>query len=780
MVLGGNIYQNILVKYGFIFLLFSVGFNMFLRGIARKTKGKSTKTHIMHMVPGYIFMTFAVSVLAYFMLNSNSIEDLHKFLFLLIIIYFISINVLNCWWITVFLINFPSFLVSHYALFINKSYKEISEYKTLLICTSFGFLMASFLAYLADRRSRNYFKIHEDLYTEKEKIDDFFNLIPVSVIKINSRTGKKELNPKAQKLFQKYECSFDSFSRNAVAKNSIKNKLWQGITTYIGMMNKQNLRRKQSDEDFVAIQDYNYTYSNGLKRKNVEFELQFTQRKSHPEHILIIIEEKGQKAKLKEEKMANMYKNELIKGISHDLKTPLNGIITLLDEVPSNERKNNNYDIMNMSAQFLLLKVNDMLDYSQIETGLFILTEVPFNVRKLFKSIINLCTPQATLDGVHLKVKIDNNLTEEIIGDESRIERILVHLLQNAIKYTNKGGEICLYAEIVKQGLRLGVQNTGSGIDKETKRKIFHILKLEDDLEEKEEEKMCIMGELERMESNSFPMVMEKSVGQETREEISMQGFGLQITSKIVNAMASQLKLSANIGEPTEFFFILKCCFKFQSPALRPLLSSSHLSPLVTGKSPGTKRTFKSVSDNILLTFPDIGEEMEQTVEITQKMQKYTKTHSFLPDLILPRKTSSSFFPKRALIAEDNGVNRLVLNKLLRAENIYVLEANDGLEAVQVVKNQLLSKNRRKNPNILDYIFMDLNMPNLSGMEATQQIRGILSKAKIEVPIFALTAYDTDQTKKECLENGFDEFLVKPIKKNILQKVLVQYSDIMD
>ena len=768
---------------------------------------------LMHRLPCYIFTILIPLGLAIAILNSTNNTEIITMMYMKAIFYYISSNLLRSWWINL-IINIPPILLSYPQLFeyspLAQHYIPKVVYQALIFGHSFIFLIATFSAYLNDKRFRAHFLMREDIFAKKEKIDDFFNMIPVSFIKINNKSGNQELNPMAEKMLSKYNCpSFEEFSNNAVAFEPTKTKLSEEIFRKLRELN----RLKQTYENNVDrkhIQDYILTIRKGLSQMRVEFEIQFLQRKSFPDDLLLIIDEKDEKRKILEEKMANEYKNELIMEISHDLKTPLNGIICLLDGMPAEEKKNSKYEIMNMSAHFLLFKIKDMLDYSQIETGGLILKSEPFKLNQLFSSILQLCRPQAILDNVHLILQIDSQLPELIKGDEARIEQVVIHLVQNAIKYSTTNGNIYIFAEYFHSKLRIGVQDTGPGINNSDKQKVSRLLNLDWELNYEvdfslassqihnisEEEKdvarspfspfspksaFSQVANIRKRQEN--PSSFKPSANRESGgAQFMMQGFGLQITNKILNSMDSQLNFLSKIGEGSEFYFLLdnfqikwvknRANTEVGNPLTQIIFERRNIEGQVLGKDSYREQEFEEdFNENIK---ENINSKVAKYISKNKLLQPYHRIHH--SDVAITIHSLWSNKSKKVLIVEDNGVNRLALRNLLKKENLEVTETRDGLEAVNEVKTIIKGLKTNKKTIIFDCIFMDLNMPIMDGIEATLQIRKLFRSSRIcQIPIFALTAYDSDQIRKECLEKGFNEFLVKPIKYDILKNILKKY-----
>ena len=412
---------------------------LFCQKIIRQySKPKSTKIRDnLSRFPFYLFHIMIAYQVTMHIYIPNTFEEAKALVYMDIVMYFISATVLGIWWIS-FLIQTPSIILNSLAI-LQYSEMEGASVDTVITVSIFAFGIMAAYSFISEKQLRESFSYKEELRKEKEKIKDLFEMLPVNIIKINVQTKETQLNQKAKDMLLEFNCSFEDFSRRTYLMNRIHNSLWQEIISEMNQLERKNNRyEKRKNQDYMRIADYTFSYWKDGREKVIEFEIQFSQRDSNPDEVLIILQKKNKQRRLKEEKLANRYKNNMILGLSHDLKTPLNGIISLLNGFPAEDKTKNNYHLINMSAQFLLYKLKDMLDYAQIETGLFVLKEESFCLSNFFVSIIKLCQLQADLEQVNITFKIDHKLSHAILGDKDRLEQVLVHLLQNAIKYTQR------------------------------------------------------------------------------------------------------------------------------------------------------------------------------------------------------------------------------------------------------------------------------------------------------------------------------------------------------
>ena len=423
-----------------------------------------------------------------------------------------------------------------------------------------------------------------------------------------------------------------------------------------------------------------------------------------------------------------------------------------------------------------------MLDYSQIEGGIFVLKEEVFNLSDFFASIIEICQPRAELEEVSIVQIIDKVVPLYITSDKERIEQILIHLLQNSIKYTGRKGKISILANLTTKGLKITVKDTGKGMTKEEQKNIFSQIFAVSEGFGKEEVKEEIVHELNIVRKRSRQLQVKYSTPK------VIHAFGLQITQKLVESLNSKLKVKSMVNRGTEFSFILKN-YDLQKPYKVPKYKSHSLLNLEQGLPRETDsfienydilstRRRRSVNEEDFSNTKYDLDEIDKADEIKKKIDFYKNFNN--RKLLMKINTKKLLFAKpskKSLIVDDNGVNRIAITGLLKREGINTIEKNDGVEAVEEISNEIKNYRRDKNRQLLvDYIFMDLNMPNMDGKEATVEINKMLEAIGVHIPIFALTAYQSDHMKLHCLANGFAEFLIKPIKKDELLFVLNKYN----
>ncbi|WP_177188021.1 GAF domain-containing hybrid sensor histidine kinase/response regulator [Methanolobus profundi] len=527
-------------------------------------------------------------------------------------------------------------------------------------------------------------------------------------------------------------------------------------------------------------------------------------------------------------KKASQAKSEFLANISHEMRTPLNGIIGFMDLLQQTEltqRQSNYMNTISTSASSLLDLINDVLDLSKIEAGKLELDTERTDLIQLCEDIVDMLKHRVHEKDLELLMDIPVDLPWNIIVDKLRLRQVLVNLIGNAIKFTSTG-EIELKVEVFdihetseRKKFIFSVRDTGIGISEDSVSKIFESFSQAD-------------GSITRKYGGT--------------------GLGLSISSEILDKMGSRLELESEQGKGSRFFFTVDLPVEENIPHYTmPLFD--HKKALIADDNPGNcsilekmLRTLSIETDTVtgyadILTILEneedhgydlllidkhmLSEEEVQNIltVLTDRSEvnghpsvvmmhksndmsimhekvgtiKYTDIVKpvKMKDLIDAISTSSpgekpedkheavSTLPldvaanKRhsILIAEDNETNMIlastiISNLLPEAE---ILQAKDGRDAVKIYMEH--------RP---DLAFMDIQMPEVSGYDATAMIRDIESENGNNMPIIALTAGILKGEREKCLQAGMNDYITKPIVTdtihNVLRKWLPGQSEIKD
>lgn len=517
---------------------------------------------------------------------------------------------------------------------------------------------------------------------------------------------------------------------------------------------------------------------------------------------------------LHEAESANIAKTSFLSNMSHEIRTPMNAIIgydslalaspNLPVEVKEKLLK------LGKSAKHLLKIINDILDISSIESGRLTIKKEDFSVKHLIDSVTTLIESQCRDKDIDFNCQLIGAIEEYYIGDELKIKQILINILSNAVKYTNKGGKVKFLIEKVRNyddnsTIKFTIQDTGVGISKEYLPKIFEPFS-------KEENNI----------SNKY----------------GSTGLGLAITKNIIELMNGSINVSSEKGRGTTFTINLTLKHSKIPSDFEKNLSANDLKVLViddekvdseharlilnelgidadfslNGNDAINKIEFQIAKQepfNLILLdwkMPDMS-----GVEIARKIREELKDDtaiiiltaynwedivdeatkvgidSFMSKplfcsnlirefdkVITKHKLKKSLKEKvvklegrNILVAEDMPINAEILKQILNMRKINVTYAENGKIAVDIFN--------KSEEYYFDAILMDVKMPVMNGLEATAAIRKLNRKDSKEIPIIALTANAFDDDVKKSLQSGMNAHLTKPIEIDQLYKTLINF-----
>jgi PAS domain S-box-containing protein len=478
-------------------------------------------------------------------------------------------------------------------------------------------------------------------------------------------------------------------------------------------------------------------------------------------------------------------KSEFMANMSHELRTPLNGIhgfTELLEKTALDAKQSKYLSIMKSSIKNLLQIINDILDFSKIQSGNMTLNSEEINPFIDLKEALELFSSTCKTKNIDYMVYIDSQISETILVDKLRLIQVLTNLINNAVKFTSNGGVVTVDITFLKeengvQTIRFGVRDTGIGISKENQKKIFEAFTQADS---------------------------------STTRQYGGTGLGLSISASLVELLGGKLQLESKKGEGSYFFFELEVTalkseieasiHGIESQPIKiinaPLASESidrvleqlkhfrvHYHLIESKKEEeltsalyivfnledlkwcnnGVNRIILIYSDSVDETFPSNIYHIPSFYAFPSKLYNAIMELDSIQlkpmegDAPLKKET----FSLKALVVEDYLPNQILIEELLAQYGVTITIANNGKEALEMITDGY------------DIVFMDINMPEMNGVEATRKIR----ESGDKVPIIALTANALEGDEERFIAEGMDDYLSKPIEVEKLYRVLKKYAN---
>jgi len=518
--------------------------------------------------------------------------------------------------------------------------------------------------------------------------------------------------------------------------------------------------------------------------------------------VLIMVLIRVDRAKNKSD-MESRHKSAFLANMSHEIRTPMNaitGMITIGKSASDIERKDYCFEKIHDASSHLLGVINDILDMSKIEANKFELAPVEFELEKMLRRVVNVNNFRIDEKHLNFSIHIDSSIPRMLISDDQRLAQVITNLLGNAVKFTPENGSINLSARLVEKTnklctLQFMVSDTGIGISQEQQVKLFR------SFEQAETSTTRKYG------GTGLGLAISKSI-------VEMMGGGIWVESELGKGSTFIFTIQAEYNHTEEK----------QKRILDVNVDYNNVRLLVVDDDNDVLSYFKDIADGfgIMCDTADNGEKALELInkndgyhiyfidwkmpnmdgiQLTREIKSHRIENSvvimisafewssianeakaagvdkFLSKPLFPSSIAETineclgvdkhqveksqaaeiagiFAGKRILLAEDVEINREIVQTLLDPTRLEIDCADNGLEAVNMFSDSL---------NKYDMIFMDIQMPEMDGYEATRQIRALdVSRAKT-IPIIAMTANVFREDVERCLDAGMDNHIGKPI-----------------
>lgn len=513
---------------------------------------------------------------------------------------------------------------------------------------------------------------------------------------------------------------------------------------------------------------------------------------------------------------ASKAKSEFLSNMSHDIRTPMNAIVGMTaiatDHIDEKERVQDCLRKITLSGQQLLGLINDVLDMSKIESGKMTLNVEAFSLRQTMENISDIIRPQIKANAQRFDIIISNIICEEVYCDSVRLNQVLLNFLSNAMKFTPEGGmiQINLWQEESAKGenyvrTHIAVKDNGMGMSEEFRKKLFTAFEREDNRRVQKTQGtglgLTISKYIVDAMGGTIDVKSEAGVG--STFHITVDFEKVQVTDakmrlpdwRILVVDDSEEICQTTKLSLTELGVRAETCHSGEEAVEKVLdaqrSGDGYFAVLIDYKLDGMSgvETAKMIHEQIDQNVPvslisaydwtDVEEEARKAgisgfvskplfkSTLYYELLRYKNEDEKIPDELQHRQTDD-LTGMKVLLAEDNDLNAEIATMILEECGCIVEHAEDGRIAADLFEKSA--------EGYYDIILMDLRMPHMNGIEATETIRSMKRSDAGKIPIIAMTADAFAEDAQKCLAAGMNAHLTKPIDVDQLKSTMIKYT----